>query len=150
MLYGLATGSVHKTDSLNTDIGYVPRTILLENTVKHVISALVLVLAAGSALASTTPVTANATTETLEMSVEGLNCALCSEALRSKMKAAAGAKDIEPRLECGRVYLEVPRGKQLNEAAMTFLLSANGFNLKGIKPADKSIPQVRKLASDAC
>lgn len=117
---------------------------------KHVISALTLALAASIAVAGTTPVTAKGATETLEMSVEGLNCALCSEALRSKMKTAASARDIEPRLECGRVYLEVPRGHQLNEAAMTFLLSANGFNLKGIKPADKSIPQVRKLAPNAC
>lgn len=88
--------------------------------------------------------------QTVEIAVEGLNCALCSEAMKSQLKKLAGATDIEPRLECGRIYLDVPQGARVNEGALSFTLMSNGFNLKGVKPADKSIAQVRKTEKDAC
>lgn len=93
---------------------------------------------------------AAATPQTLEVDVEGLNCALCTEAMKQEMKHKAGALDIEPRLECGRIYLSMPPGQKLNEGALSFMLLSNGFNLKGVKPAGKSLAQVRQTAKETC
>lgn len=89
------------------------------------------------------PAKSSANLSLVELEVDGLNCALCSEAMKSALKSAAGAKDIEPRLECGRIYLEVAQGVPLNEAAVNFTLLANGFNLKGTQPSAKTMAQVR-------
>ncbi len=89
------------------------------------------------------PTKPSSTLSLVELEVDGLNCALCSEAMKSALKSAAGAKDIEPRLECGRIYLEVAQGVPLNEAAVNFTLLANGFNLKGTQPSAKTMAQVR-------
>lgn len=85
----------------------------------------------------------SAQAETVEVSVEGLNCALCSEAMKTSLKTAVGARDIEPRLECGRIYLEVERASQVNEGALMFTLTSNGFNLRSIRPSSMSIAQLR-------
>lgn len=84
----------------------------------------------------------------VELEVDGLNCALCSEAMKSALKKAAGAKDIEPRLECGRIYLEMDKSASVNESAVNFTLLANGFNLKGTQTSTKSMAEVR--ASKTC
>ncbi len=90
-----------------------------------------------------TPSVAPSTSQTLELHVEGLNCALCSEAMRASLLKATGGRDIEPRLECGRIFVEVPQGAVLNESAVNFTLQANGFNLKDVAKASRSLEQVR-------
>lgn len=117
---------------------------------KRTLSGLALALSASAALAGTPPAPSSARTETVELAVEGLNCALCSEAMKAQMKKLVGARDIEPRLECGRIYLEVEQGTKVTEGALSFLLMSNGFNLKGIKPAQKSMQQVRGTPVEAC
>lgn len=89
-------------------------------------------------------------TQTVEVAVEGLNCALCSEAMKLEMKRKAGALDIEPRLECGRIYLSLPAGQKLNEGALSFMLLSNGFNLKGVKPSDKNLSLIRQTPKETC
>jgi hypothetical protein len=84
-------------------------------------------------------------TQTLRVAVEGLNCALCGDGMRASLKKVTGARDLEPRLECGAIYLEVPFEKvsSLNEAGLTFTLLSNGFNFKGIQPVPESLSKVR-------
>ncbi len=81
--------------------------------------------------------------QTIELHVDGLNCALCSEAMKASLVKAAGAKAIEPRLECGRIYLQLDKAAQLNEGAVNMTLMANGFNLKSVQPSSKSWSAVR-------
>ncbi len=103
--------------------------------------------------ASASVLTANAATEpstTMEMAVTGLNCSLCSVEMKTKLKTIAGATDIEPRLECGKIYLDMPTGAQLNESVMSSTLKKNGFTFDGLKPANKSMADVRKTAEDDC
>lgn len=80
---------------------------------------------------------------TLELQVEGLNCALCSEAMKADLKKAAGATDIEPKLECGRIYLQVAPGATVNESAINMTLLANGFNLKSLQPSAQALSLIR-------
>jgi len=79
-----------------------------------------------------------------------MNCSLCSEEMKTKLKKIAGAKDIEPRLECGKIYLDMPAGAQLNDRILSATLLSNGFTYEGAKPATKSLADVRKTAPDAC
>lgn len=109
-----------------------------------------LILAAFLCAAVSTTVLGAAVPPTLEVEVEGLNCALCTEAMKQEIKHKSGALDIEPRLECGRIYLSMPAGQKLNEGALSFMLMSNGFNLKGVKPAGKSLAQVRQTAKETC
>ena len=106
------------------------------------------VLLAGVAAANLAWAAQGAVGQTMELKVAGLNCALCSEAMKSSLKKAAGATDIEPRLECGAIYLQVPPGTQPNEGALNFTLLANGFNFKSLGVSPKSIEEVR--ASKSC
>jgi hypothetical protein len=97
---------------------------------------------AGAATSSAMP------TQTQEASVVGLNCTLCSDEMRVSLKKATGAKDLEPRLECGRIYFETDPGASFNEAALTFTLTANGFTLKGVRPVPESLAQIRAKKAD--
>lgn len=81
--------------------------------------------------------------QTLEMQVTGLNCALCSEAMKDSLKKAANANDLEPRLECGRIYLQLPPEAQFNEGAVSFTLLANGFTFKSVQPTHKTLSEIR-------
>ncbi len=111
--------------------------------------AAILFAAALTAQAAPTSSSAPASTpapaarQTLEVAVDGLNCALCSEAMKTSLKKVAGATDLEPRLECGRIYLEVDPSATLNEAGLSFALMSNGFNFKGVRPVPQSLKQVR-------
>jgi copper chaperone CopZ len=87
---------------------------------------------------------------TMELDVTGLNCSLCSAEMKTKLKTIAGATDIEPRLECGKIYLDVPKGAQLNESVLSAALLSNGFTFEGAKPSNKSMADVRKTAEDQC
>ncbi len=104
-----------------------------------------LVLAAllAVATASYAGVSHTSASDTIELQVEGLNCALCSEAMKADLKRVAGATDIEPKLECGRIYLQVAPGATLNEGAINMTLLANGFNLKSLQPSAQALSLVR-------
>ena len=108
---------------------------------------LVMPMLLATALTQAAPATASST---LELSVEGLNCSLCSEEMKGKLKRLAGATDIEHRLECGKIYLDMPQGARLNENNLTSILLSNGFTYQGAKPSAKSLSDVRKTSPDAC
>lgn len=99
---------------------------------------------------SSTAAVSQADSTTLELAVFGLNCSLCSAEMKTKLKALSGARDIEPRLECGKIYLDMPPGARLNERNLSATLLQNGFTFEGAKPSKKSIADVRKTAPDAC
>jgi copper chaperone CopZ len=114
---------------------------------KKTLFALALAMSASvitAATASPLPLT------TMELDVTGLNCSLCSAEMKTKLKTIAGATDIEPRLECGKIYLDVPPGVQLNERGLSAALLSNGFTYEGAKPSKKSMSDVRKTAEDKC
>lgn len=87
---------------------------------------------------------------TLELAVVGLNCSLCSEEMKSKLKNLSGAQDIEPRLECGKIYVDVPVGTRLNDRILSATLLQNGFTYGGAKPSKKSVAEVRKAKQETC
>jgi hypothetical protein len=88
--------------------------------------------------------------ETVQVEVEGLNCALCSESMKTSMLEISGAHDIEPRLECGRIYLEMTKGQRPNSWTLGNFLMTKGFNLKKITPANQSITEIRKTSPEKC
>ena len=85
--------------------------------------------------------------QTLEISVVGLNCDLCGPAMKAALLKATKASDLEPRLECGLIYVEVDPLAKLNEAGLSFTLASNGFNFKSVRPVAQSIAQVRSVKS---
>ena len=101
-------------------------------------------------LASTPASTPAVAATTLELAVVGLNCSLCSDEMKSKLKNLSGAQDIEPRLECGKIYLDVPVGTRLNDRILSATLLQNGFTYGGAKPSKKSVAEVRKTKPEAC
>jgi len=88
---------------------------------------------------------ATAQATTLEVKVEGLNCALCSAHLKETLKQAANASAIEPRLECGSIYLETNETPARTEAAISWPLTSNGFNLKSVEPSSRTIEQAKAM-----
>lgn len=103
-----------------------------------------------SALCSSAFAAAPATSTTLEVNVVGLNCSLCSEEMKSKLKTLAGARDIEPRLECGKIYFDMPPGAQLDARILSATLMSRGFTYEGSQLSTKSVADVRKTAEDQC
>lgn len=100
---------------------------------------------------SATPAASSApASTTLELDVFGLNCSLCSEAMKSKLMQLSGARDIEPRLECGKIYLDMPAGAHLNDRSLSATLKENGFTYEGAKPTKKSLADVRKTSPEKC
>lgn len=112
---------------------------------KKTLLALALVASIAGARANPAP-----SSNTVEVSVVGLNCSLCSEEMKTNLKTLSGAQDIEPRLECGKIYLAMPPGAQLNERLLSAALLKNGFTYEGAKPATKTLAAVRKTSPDAC
>jgi hypothetical protein len=108
-----------------------------------------LALAAGAACI-TAATAAPAPATTMEVAVTGLNCSLCSAEMKNKLLSLSGATDIEPRLQCGKIYLDVPTGSQLKEQVLSAALLRNGFTFEGAKPSNKSMAEVRKTAEDKC
>jgi hypothetical protein len=80
---------------------------------------------------------------TLEAKVEGLNCALCSAHLRETLRQATQSTAVEPRLDCGSIFLETSVSPKEAEAAISWPLTSNGFNLKTVKPSPLSIEQAK-------
>lgn len=93
---------------------------------------------------------APAPTTTMELNVFGLNCNLCSQEMKAKMKSLVGATDIEPRLECGKIYLELPKGVPLVADRLAATLASNGFTYEGSKVSNRTLAEVRKTAEDQC
>lgn len=116
-----------------------------------ILLAVALLASASFACAGPAPVAASTpTSTTMELDVFGLNCSLCSEAMKTKLMQLSGARDIEPRLECGKIYLDMPTGAQLNDRSLTATLKENGFTYEGAKPAKKSLAEVRKTSPEKC
>lgn len=113
------------------------------NVLKTGAAALLVSAASLSAWANNSP-----EPQTLELKVAGLNCALCGESLKNSLKKAAQATDVEPRLECGSIYLEVPSGTKPSEGALTFTLLASGVNFRSLEVSPKTLEEVRR--SKAC
>jgi hypothetical protein len=105
--------------------------------------------AAPVAPAASTPAPPTAST-TLELDVIGLNCSLCTAAMKVKLMKLAGARDIEPRLECGKIYLDMPAGAKFNDRSLSATLLENGFTLEGAKPTNRTLAQVRKTPPESC
>lgn len=82
---------------------------------------------------------------TLEVKLEGLNCALCSAHLTEALKQATGASAIEPRLECGSIFMETNETPARTEAAISWPLLTNGFNLKSVEPSEKTMDQAKAM-----
>lgn len=101
-------------------------------------------------LASTPAASPAGASTTLELAVVGLNCSLCSEEMKSKLKNLSGAQDIEPRLECGKIYVDVPVGTRLNDRILSATLLQNGFTYGGAKPSKKSVAEVRRAKQETC
>lgn len=80
--------------------------------------------------------------KTVEVAVDGLNCALCSEKMKTQLKQAAGASHVVPRLDCGKIYFDLSKEKQLDEGALRMTLLTSGYSMTGVKdisvPADKA------------
>ncbi|KWT95525.1 MULTISPECIES: hypothetical protein [unclassified Variovorax] len=83
--------------------------------------------------------------DTLEVKVDGLNCALCSDQMRASLLKAADATAIEPKLECGVIFLETEKSPVATEAALGWTLTSHGFNLKSVERSRKTLEEVRNL-----
>ena len=113
---------------------------------KKILLALSLLASAAGFQANAAP----AATTTMELDVFGLNCSLCSQEMKTKMKSLVGATDIEPRLECGKIYLELPKGMPLVADRLVATLASNGFTYEGSKVSSRTLAEVRKTAEDQC
>jgi hypothetical protein len=102
----------------------------------HFRVALMLVALASSAAAMA---------DTLEVSLQGLNCALCGESMKKELKQLAGASEVVPHLDCGVLFLEVPPGTRVNEGKLGLALLADGFTLKDVKSTNMSLAQARDM-----
>jgi hypothetical protein len=67
--------------------------------------------------------------------------------MRAKLLQLSGARDIEPQVECGRIYLEVDKGAKVASGPLSLVLMTNGFNFKGLQPSAQSMAQVREAAA---
>ncbi|KWU17916.1 hypothetical protein [Burkholderia cenocepacia] len=95
------------------------------------------------AVLALTAISANAAT--LEAKVEGLNCALCSAHLRETLRVATQSTAVEPRLDCGSIFLETNVSPAAAEAAISWPLTSNGFTLKAVSPSALSLDQVKGM-----
>ena len=84
--------------------------------------------------------------DVLQLRVEGLNCALCSQQMRAALLKAAQASAIEPRLECGVIFLETRQTPAAAEAALGWTLTSHGFNLKGVERSALTLAEAKALA----
>lgn len=120
---------------------------------KNTLLAMALLLSASvaSAAPAPAPVASSApASTTIALEVFGLNCSLCSEKMKTKLMQLSGARDIEPRLECGKIYLDMPAGAKLNEHGLSAALKENGFTYDGANPAKKTLAEVRKTSPESC
>lgn len=83
---------------------------------------------------------------TVEVSLQGLNCALCSDSMKAQLKHMSGAEEVLPRLECGLLFLEMAPGARVNELSLGLALQSNGFTMKSVKPTNMSLAEARDLS----
>ncbi|MEX3983966.1 hypothetical protein AB4Y45_33815 [Paraburkholderia sp. EG287A] len=88
---------------------------------------------------------AAAMADTLEVSLQGLNCALCGEKMKSQLKKVSGANEVVPHLDCGVLFLDVPPGVKVDESQLGLALLSDGFTLKEVKPTNMSLAQARDM-----
>lgn len=88
---------------------------------------------------------AAAVADTLEVSLQGLNCALCGEAMKTQLKTMSGAQAVVPHLECGVLFLDMPPGAKVDESRLGLALLSDGFTLKSVKPTNMSLAQARDM-----
>jgi hypothetical protein len=96
-----------------------------------------------AALAATLALATVAHAGTVKVLIDGLNCSLCSEEMRAKLKQTVGATDVEPKLECGFLFFDMPAGGQLSASNLRPLLEANGFTLKGMQASNMTVAEAR-------
>lgn len=99
---------------------------------------------------NTSSALAGGTSTTIEANVFGLNCSLCSDEMKVTLKGLVGATDIEPRLECGKIYFEMPADAKFNDRALPSAMLAKGFTYEGFKQSKRTIAEVRKTPAEAC
>lgn len=84
--------------------------------------------------------------KTVQVEVDGLNCALCSEEMKSSLKTAAHADKVVPRLECGRIYFDLVGSNTLDEAALRKALLSSGFTMGAVSAVNSPIDVVGHAA----
>jgi hypothetical protein len=84
-------------------------------------------------------VSALAMAKTVQVDVDGLNCALCSEEMKTQLKAAAHADKVVPRLECGRIYFSLAGNEKLDEAGLRSKLLQSGFTMGAVTDVQSPI-----------
>lgn len=83
--------------------------------------------------------------DTLELKVSGLNCALCSEQMKEAIVKATAATAIEPKLECGVIYIDTKKPPAEVEGALIWPLTSHGFNLVGVVPSQKTMAEAKGM-----
>lgn len=81
----------------------------------------------------------------LELQVQGLNCTLCSDEMKAEMMISGRASALEPKLECGVIFVETAIPKEQAKAALEPTLTKNGFNLLGVSESKLSMAEAGKL-----
>ena len=74
-------------------------------------------------------VSATAFARTVQVDVDGLNCALCSAEMKKSLTSVAHADKVVTRLDCGKIYFEISEGAQLNEVGLRTTLLSQGFTM---------------------
>lgn len=82
---------------------------------------------------------------TLELSLQGLNCALCGDQMKAALKKLSGADAVIPHLECGKLFLDMPAGAKVDEGQLGIALLSEGFTLNSVKPTNMSLAQAKDL-----
>ena len=117
-------------DKFSTDLDlHVETAFLVEVAVKLKVLAGVVLLAASAV----------AMAKTVEVEVDGLNCALCSEEMKTKLKSVAHADKVVPRLECGRIYFGLPPGGELDATNLRKTLLQSGFVMGAVSDVNSPI-----------
>jgi hypothetical protein len=81
---------------------------------------------------------AGAFANTVQVEVDGLNCALCSEKMKTTLMTVAHADTVVPRLDCGKIFFDVSRGSQFNEVGLRTTLLSEGFTMGAVREMSAS------------
>ena len=89
---------------------------------KKIFLAMALILLAG-----------NANANTVKAHVNGLVCAFCATAIENSLKREPNVKSIKVDLDTKIVTIDFTDGKEMNDAALTHLLSEAGYTVTSIE-----------------
>ena len=95
---------------------------------RKILASVLLLVASAAAMA-----------KTVQVNVDGLNCALCSEEMKTKLKTVTHADKVVPRLECGHIYFGLPSGVQLDTVALRTTLLQSGFVMGSVNDVNSPI-----------